>query len=368
MGKLSQFVCKGNNKNIGAMIRIGIITLPLHFNFGGILQAFALQKIVGEIGAEAYTIVPPINGLKQRLKFFLYSFSGVYKFVNEHIRIISFDLSNTNDYKKHHFDSFIVGSDQVWRPCMGRDRKENIERYFIKTPINICIKKNAYAVSFGVENWEFTKEETLIARELISDFQNVTVREKSGIYLCNNYLGIDNVVHVLDPTMLLDVKCYMEFLQSSPFHSDKQHAFVYLLDYKNGENSDIVFSILSKDAEIRYAKVECHVLKKYLFMNNTVEQWLTSIYYSDIFITDSFHGCVFAILFHKDFYVMANALGGNSRMSSLLQAFGLENRFIDSADLADLNSIQAINWNDVDDKLLRFRNISVTILRKMVEK
>ncbi|MDE5987545.1 MAG: polysaccharide pyruvyl transferase family protein, partial [Prevotella sp.] len=87
-------------------------------------------------------------------------------------------------------------------------------------------------------------------------------------------------------------------------------------------------------------------------------------YYSDIFITDSFHGCVFAILFHKDFYIMENSIGGNSRIKSLLEILGLEHRLVNSA---KSNSTQIINWHDVNEKLSKYRCQSMEYLRKIIE-
>lgn len=91
------------------------------------------------------------------------------------------------------------------------------------------------------------------------------------------------------------------------------------------------------------------------------QDWLSSIYNSDIIITDSFHGCVFSILFHKDFYVMKNDFGGNTRINSLLSLFGLENRLIKKGSISEANPI---DWTFVEEKLQLMRNFSLDYLNK----
>lgn len=101
--------------------------------------------------------------------------------------------------------------------------------------------------------------------------------------------------------MLLEAECYKKILIESPFKTKKQHCFTYLLDYNNPSNQNIINSLLHKDIELLTAKVERNILKKFFNTQNSIEKWLSAIYYSDLIITDSFHGCVFSILFHKKF-------------------------------------------------------------------
>ena len=55
-----------------------------------------------------------------------------------------------------------------------------------------------------------------------------------------------------------------------------------------------------------------------------VEDWLSYIKYADLVITDSFHGCVFSIIFEKQFKVHQNISGGVGRISSLFNMLQLE--------------------------------------------
>jgi hypothetical protein len=63
-------------------------------------------------------------------------------------------------------------------------------------------------------------------------------------------------------------------------------------------------------------------------------------------VCDSFHGTVFSIIFEKPFIVLANKERGNTRLESLLDTFGLNDRFISNEDI-NLTTIRPIDWDYV---------------------
>ena len=65
-------------------------------------------------------------------------------------------------------------------------------------------------------------------------------------------------------------------------------------------------------------------------------------------VTDSFHGCVFSIIFNKPFWVIGNAERGMARFKSLLSQFGLEERMISAQDIAITNWQKPIDWQRVN--------------------
>ena len=115
-------------------------------------------------------------------------------------------IQNTKDFKNlnNEFDTFIVGSDQVWRTVW---LKEKSLHYFFDF-VNDDKKKIAYAASFGVDYWEGTPELTEKIKPLIKKFDYISVREESGIDICKNTFGIDNAVCVLDPTLMISREDY----------------------------------------------------------------------------------------------------------------------------------------------------------------
>src|SRR5690606_30541311 len=122
------------------------------------------------------------------------------------------------------FSAVVVGSDQVWRPRYS----PNIYNFFLDfLKNNSTIKKVAYAASFGTEDWEYTEEQTREARELIKHFNAVSVRESSGVLLCDKYLNRKDAVHVLDPTLLLKAEDYNQLINKT---KKEIGLFTYVLD------------------------------------------------------------------------------------------------------------------------------------------
>lgn len=78
----------------------------------------------------------------------------------------------------------------------------------------------------------------------------------------------------------------------------------------------------------------------------SVEKWLRGFYDAKFVITDSFHACVFSIIFHKQFVVVGNKERGMSRFESLLDMFGLKDRLVNIGD--DISSLNEIDFSAVD--------------------
>ena len=339
-------------------MRIGIITLSLHFNYGGILQAYALQVALRNLGHEPINIVKKAVSLREKLRTFLYEITPYASFIRQNINTVKdIGFLNYGFIEANDFHALCVGSDQVWR--MGGN---DINRYFL----DILGKKKgkiikfSYAASFGLDQWPFNDVVTPKIKRALQDFHSVSVRETSGIYLCEKYMGL-NAIRVLDPTMIIPIENYIKHISSSPFKTNKKHAFIYFLDSKSEDNLYCCDQILSKmEYELVQGNKNSNVLRKFYFSGG-VNDWLAGIYHCEKIVTDSFHGCVFAILFHKDFYVLTNDGGGNSRIETLLRLFNLEDRLIDKK--KKFCSRQPINWNKVDEILDIERKASIEFLK-----
>ena len=62
-----------------------------------------------------------------------------------------------------------------------------------------------------------------------------------------------------------------------------------------------------------------------------LEKWLQSLEDADMIITDSFHACVFSIIFNKPFIAIPNMERGASRFYSLLKMVNQECRIVDTS-------------------------------------
>ncbi|HEY5592058.1 MAG TPA: polysaccharide pyruvyl transferase family protein [Paludibacter sp.] len=375
---------------MNAQKKIGILTTPLYVNYGGILQAYALQKYLNRLGYEAYLINLKFKepSLFQKIIRLIKIATSKYIFSNRNASFINSDFTtkqrrivskqtskfidihiqpktleikgvkNISQILKCGFDVYIVGSDQVWRPLYC-----NVNTYFLDFLItDNTIKRIVYAASFGVDVWEYTKEETEICKVLARKFNAVSVREYSGIDLCKKYLNID-AIHLIDPTMLLTEEDYSSLIIKEKTKSD---LLVYLLDY-HSEKDQLINKISSyfgyKPFSSNNAKTEDPHFSAKERIAPSVESWLNGFKTSKYVITDSFHGTVFSILFHVPFIVCGNKKRGMARFISLLQKFGLENRLIYSDnDLTIERIIEPIKWDQIDKVLQLEREKSFNFL------
>lgn len=374
-------------------MRIGILTLPLHTNYGGILQAYALQISIQRLGHECIIINRDIH---QKTKFLPFCMSFVkrvikrlmrrpseplfkeYKFYKEYPTISrntdkfikkNIHVMNINSYDSiiGDFDGFVVGSDQVWRPkYFGKNIIQHAYLAFASRFSN-C-KRIAYAASFGSDNWEYTKEQTIACSRLAKNFNHVAVREQSGVDLCQRYLKIDATV-VLDPTMLLSKTDYENIINSITTEKPKGDLLTYILN-PNYETMSVINSIskaLSLTLNVSNSRYEDYGAPLEEKIQIPVEQWLRNFRDAKFVVTDSFHACVFSILFHKEFIVIGNKKRGLARFDTLLSIFGLQERMIDNID--EVNNIinKNIDWDRVQHILESEKVCSLNYLKESLE-
>ena len=357
-------------------MRIGILTLPLNTNYGGILQAYALQTTLERMGHEVVVFdTPKKNSLPPLWKLPL-SFAKrillksmgridrifIERYNNRVYPVITKEIQPFIDEKIHRkvftnfskigareFDAIVVGSDQVWRsiyfvPMWLGFPMENAYLSFTK---GWPLKRISYAASFGTDKWEYNEEQTLHSREALQMFDAVSVREENGVKLCKQYFDVD-ALHVLDPTMLLDVNDYIELFKQKQTPKSKGNLLNYVLD-----ETDEIESLIKKVASMK-KMVPFAVNNPYEGDNTkplnqrikpSVEAWLRGFYDADFVITDSFHACVFSIIFKKQFIVIGNKERGMARFESLLKMFGLEERIVDEK--VDVNNLHPIDYDIV---------------------
>lgn len=374
-------------------MKIGILTQPLHNNYGGLLQNFALQTTLKKLGHESQTInIKNRENLKLRkyaslLKRTILKLSGqkirvrawpteeekeiISKYTQQFIKkkIATTDLITKKlDEKlidKYSFDAYIVGSDQVWRPKYS----PQMSTYFLDfLENNYGVKKIAFAASFGVDEWEFTEPQTKEYKRLIKLFDAVSVREDTAIELCKKHFGVD-AAHMLDPTMLLARNEYISLVEKEKIEKSSGNLFTYILDSTNDKNSIIekisnkynlkTFSVMQPK---RFSDIDRNGIDECVFP--PVEEWIRGFMDAEFVVTDSFHGTVFSIIFNKPFISIANESRGTTRFTSLLKLFQLEDKLVHSLSDFNLTGYKEINWENVNSILEREKTSSIQFLKE----
>lgn len=371
-------------------MKIGIITLPLHINYGGILQNFALQKVLNRMGHEVYTIEKEKKLLLPLKKRYLAYTKRILKryilrkqceiffekeeqkrnhiiskkirtFVEQNIQIKKYD--HFNSIKENEYDAIIVGSDQIWRPKYFKD----IKNAFLAFAQKWNIIRIAYAASFGTDVWEYNKIKTKQCKKLISLFNAVSVRESQGVMFCKKYFNTE-ALHVLDPTFLISKEEYIKIFTDSNTPKSEGNLLVYFLD-ESVEKDNIAKHIANKK-QLKLFLANRSLNKKINPINRiqpSVEEWLRGFYDADFVITDSFHACVFSIIFQKPFLVYGNQERGLSRITSLLSLFHLNDRMIKNINDLDHALNHEIDWNKINNILKEKKEESFNFLQTHLE-
>lgn len=351
-------------------MKTGILTLPLHCNYGGILQAYALQEFLRKERHEVIVLDRQRNRTDENPGSRLYQclckqvmHRNMQHYIHTHLHC-TLPLRSEKELAQAAatLDAVIVGSDQVWRLDMIKGVESN---YFLDFAPDAC-KKIAYAASFGIDRWNGSLALTGRIRELLSRFQAISVREQEGVRLCKEVFG-QTATHVADPTMLFDHTFYELLLPQTPQAPDNA-LFYYLLGNKQ-EHQPLIQSLATKLGKSPYtvnAEKEMH-LGKFTFAHfPTPDKWLEGFSRADFVITDSFHGTVFSLLFNKPFVVLKNLSGGLSRITSLLKRYGLESRLMEKAELlsASPETLLSLPYSMVNQRMAEDREYASGFLRQ----
>lgn len=351
---------------VGKIMKIGILTLPLHTNYGGILQAYALQTVLERMGLEVDVLnrsqrrtLPskwPIVFLKRLIKKYIMRkkimvFAEIYHnryypelskytqpFIDAHINQRL--LKSLNEIQEFDYDAIVVGSDQIWSPnCFRNMWGAGMEMAFLGFSKRWNVGRVAYAASFGNDMWSFSQEETEKCKKLVAAFWGVSVREKSGMELCQSYL--DTFAELVpDPTLLLDKDDYIRLIEKKDIKKSTGNLLCYVLDDSN-EKRELVKKI-AKDRNLVPFKVNSKIEDIFAPVSERVqppvEQWLQGFCDAEFVVTDSFHACVFSVIFGKPFIVYGNKARGLTRFKSLLSILEIEENLITS--LSEYSSVR----------------------------
>lgn len=358
--------------------KIGIITFHRAINYGAILQVYALQKKIEQLGGKCEVLdyrndilearhkeksFSDIKNLKDILRYILIyrNYNKKHKkfrnFINENIslsRVYNFEeLEELSDK----YDLFITGSDQVWNYSIT-----NFDTAYFLDFVNDSVKKNSYAASFGISN--IPKELKNKYYELLKDYNHMSLRELQGANIIKQ-LYDKEVDVVLDPTLLLNKNEWVNIANNNLI-KDK-----YILIYAFG-GSKYLMNLAKKLSDITGLKIVT-ISNNYKYSLNIKhiktagpEEFLGLFKNAEYVFTNSFHGTAFSINFNKQFFTefLPEEHGVNSRLEDILDLFNLRNRQVKNDNINILNS--TIDYVTVNKKLAAEREKSIAFLSRII--
>jgi len=342
--------------------RIGIISSYAYIvnntNYGSILQYYALQEYLKKRGHYPFWIryvIPVHNRLRKTIKYILFKVERInhnrlktfLRFCKKHLNISEKIYMGEDEINLFPpiADYYITGSDQVWGSTLPANYLT-----FVKEKK----KKISYAASFGKS--KLSEQNSQKIKVWLADFNKISVREKSGVEICNE-MGLD-AIQLIDPTLLLEEDDYPKVLPKL-----ENYVYGYLINL-GGVNS---IDFLELEYFVKTNKIELFIttasgFEKYVpdiyLCYPTIEEWLGYYSKAKYIITNSFHGLVFAIIFKKPFVVYLQ--GGinseqNCRFYSILESLQLTERIWTENRKLELIFNQDIDWNIIQSKLNKMR-------------
>lgn len=364
------------------MKKIGICTFYNNNNYGSYLQSFALLNKVRSLGCEAYIIdfkdcskswnrrirnITIFNRLKCILGHPVLMFEALRaRFVSKASTKCSSGLARkftefanknlaffSGDYTDGSFDTFITGSDQVWKITLP-----GLHYVFF---LQFCPKEQriSYAASLGSDTIPNFNRRALC--RYLKSFKAISVREDSAVQLLSSLeLGI-SPVQVLDPVLLVGENFWLKVIETQP--KTTGYILLYFLDPLN-DNVEILNKIIERYPHYKVLMIDTGVRLDGVigieYIEPTPIEFVSLIRNCEMLVTDSFHGTAFSLLFAKEFYVIPRNYsiypGQCDRLLSLLRMFNCTSRYIN--DLDSINIIDPIDISYVRNVLDKQREFS----------
>lgn len=346
-------------------MKVSIITYHDEDNYGATLQAYATYRAVKELGHTPEIInlhMRHKGSLPSKILFALkrYRFNSFRdKYIPNKTRV----YTSVEDLRKDPpcSDVYLVGSDQTWNPTIS---KECALAYFLDFGKE-AQKRVSYASSFGVSNWV----DTDVAKKdkvgnLLSRFSSILVREDKGVEICKNEFGL-NAKQVIDPVLL-----FPSYPELTGEVSETDDIVVYKI--KNDEEFYKRAVMLGKEMNLSVRSIGSMRRLKGIHTSypERIENWIKNIGSAKCVFTDSFHGTVLSLLYHRQFVVYVGNPKLVSRITSLLSMVGLMNRICtndNSIEEIKLLMKEKIDYEKVDQILLKARKKSLQLLKNAIE-
>lgn len=382
---------------------VGLVTCYFHHNYGSMLQAYATEMIMQQMGLPYQTIAckSPITYMEgSKLLYIMkklliadwkmrlgkmkieiekkknHTFAKKWEVRNRAFEEFEKNYFHVSPYCKNitelskmaeNYSAFLVGSDQLWRT-------DSVEHgYYTLEWVPDHIRKIAYSTSIGVKEVPWFQVEK--NKRFMNRFDHIALREQSACDLVYKLIG-RKVQVVLDPTLLFTGEQWMSIQQKEPL-TDGKYIFCYLLG-DNPQQRDFIKNVKAKTG---YKIVALQHLDEYIpsdegFADEAPyvgpREFLNYIRNAEYVFTDSFHCSVFSILYQKNFFTFSRFVEGakqstNTRIDNLLHIAGLENRRMTSDKTVD----DIMNFKDgfdgVDNRLDSLRRLSMDYLHKAFE-
>ena len=382
---------------------IGLVTCYFHHNYGSMLQAYATEMIMQQMGLPFQTIAckAPINYMQENKILYIIKklliadwrmrlgkmkierakkenpmFAKNWEVRNKAFDLFAETFFHVSPYCKNreeltkmadNYSAFLVGSDQLWRT-------DSVEHgYYTLEWVPDHIRKIAYSTSIGVKEVPWFQVEK--NKRFMNRFDHIALREQSACDLVYKLTG-RKVPVVLDPTLLFTGEQWMEIQQQEPLPEGK-YIFCYLLG-DNPSQREFIKRVKEKTGckIVALQQLDDYIPSDEGFADETPyvgpREFLNYIRNAEYVFTDSFHCSVFSILYKKNFFTFSRFAEGakqstNTRIDNLLHITGLEDRRMTKDKTVDGVINYNCSFDGVDARLNAYRKSSMEYLHNALK-
>lgn len=362
--------------------KVGILTLHASHNYGSMLQAYALSSFLIKLGYDAQIInfrsspqkmmyakpykywdAQSIKGRLLSPSFFLKNIGkwNKYEAFMRNEMPLTYEINHVADIRRiileNKYDAVITGSDQIW----NINSPDFTIGYLL--PFLLPCKKIAYAPSMGHLQWLQMEDVELLFKSTLNDYYALSAREKSTADALSDLLH-KPINTMPDPAWLLSQKEYNEISFEKPI---VQHKYMF---YYVPQHEYEGAKIASQYAHILGLKAVCSsspTLPCPGFMNNNnagPKEFINLLKNADVVFGYSMHMIVFALLFHKQFFIISD--NPDTRISDLLTSLNLKDRIISAQNVPNSLILSEIDWSFIDAKIEEFRSVAKDYLIKSI--
>lgn len=375
--------------------KIGLVNLQYIDNYGAVLLAYALQTAIERLGYEVEIIDYRKKSEVQTKDIFYYinrlielGAGGTYRAIVRRLKgrkNLSVNISSPkkkkrfedfrerylkrsevfycqNNEKIQFYDAYVVGSDAIWKPSRISSNESDV--FFLNFTLENpnCIRV-AYAASFVTNDQDELIGISEKLKNLIPNFDAVSIREESSIPFAQHYF--DKIIEwCIDPTLLLDRQDYDALIVKAGITDITGKDYIYLYLFEDNEEAFKMANYYSKEMNL---PIVCQCQAPYKIDNllcysgdDGPVEFLYRIKKARLVITDSFHGTVFSILYHKDFFSFSRGTI-SYRMQEWLSKLDLMDNYVDKFQPDSLTS-SCIDYDRIDKLIEEWRNHSMDYL------
>lgn len=336
-------------------MKIGILTFHFGNNYGGILQCYALQQVLTNLGYEVEVIdyrpqlTRSLRSVAGRLCS-VHSIKDLYYLLRENLTLNKnmdmelkqkkveilavFDrfretylrlspylnAETIGEYSNTHYDAIVVGSDQVWTSLYNGEAV-----YFLGWKPEFKGRRISYAACSAHSS--VVGQRARVLKHLLERFDIITVRDNTTAHLVTSLIEETPSI-VPDPSLLY---AYEEF-QTAHIVPEYPYILTYILgDEIKGGHATALEKIRQTVGDLPIYAIsipgnssDIHNLADRVYQALSPAEWVAMFRHATFVYTDSFHAIMFSLKFCVPFVAYYRNMVRSSRLQDL------KNRGIDS--------------------------------------